>query len=1832
MDKIIITNEYFMGIWSQNDINNYNINSNGNTNNMNDPFTDRSKNGKKERNHINSIEELNGTFYNISLENEKKNIILNEIKFQNNNEQISQTTKNNNNISNRGDSSDLILNTLKSKIIENSTCSFSSNYYIGSFGRILYIILIPVENNNTYKMNFIDYLFKYEPNTKYKANCTEGPEVTHESIRQIEKKIIFTYVNFQPDFTSDSTTHQSSKRNSSSNLNNNNSNNNTHNSNLNPAQEKDYLIMRYNKLSNTCAIVLNCLNAHFSTLILFMNETYQVTSFKLYELVSKYRLPLIKEKEKMILWVEDVEWICNDILIILLFSGGFFCILNTNFQVLSIVDTSNCLINECAIQRVSCPMNLYNLKLKFSEKLQLLSSKKRSDYFIIYSNTYTICFQANNKAFEARIVSQSKIENFDDFLYLLKFYQIHNTDPDTQKTIFEYIHMYIYNMHKDLYNINGEQLVPNENMHNIFRVFIRFIRIFRSINLLHETNLTVLNYLLQISNDFFYILINNKEIWLAFLFINICENYLLKYLRIKITKNKICEEQILKSQASYMLLNPYFVQNPCLKNHSKIRNKVLYSRLRLILIFLALIEFRNNQALNINVLYFVLAKNCIEKLKINNMLEDIQLIVKAIIRNYKYLKNENGRTGGEEYILNGLSMNHRSEILSNLIHSRVSRENIKFDFFNDFFPLEDMQNYQDINNYYFKGDEEILINEYNYMNNLGIIQKWLLLLSNFCYFFLFEEIKIYIDNHLRQYLNQVKSVENITPEETSLSNLVFFNFLFLQLSLNNTIKYFLSFFTQKQNYKSDNSFSADDPLLTEEYAKIFLPTLSPVDVPFLIYDFYILEDNKNKKKLPYEINETLNEKIMQHLKQYNFNINDAMDLIEFLMQNKFTSEAMNKDYDKIQKFIFVGFIFYFTNINKLSQLQAYENDRDFILRIIDSMDPSLKKETYDLIFIILNGYLRFYLSLENSNNLDPNASKYMEFILTFLKTIFYKLVREEPLKLRFNIHEYITVSPSIMKPYLFEGGMFYEYKTFNRIYKKSIFSNYSIIDIRYFDNMQKFYQRKKADLNSIIINSSSANIVNSNEKEKINNNKCIINNTSKKVIFNLDNDKQTALPINLNLVPNNLPEANNNPSNKNNSLNNSNINISNNQPLNFLEDNLYFLDELMDIGDEENDYANVGYNWFLENIFSTEDMNNFYKASIKNDLDRNTLEKKLVELKDSKIDFVKSLKNFLFLIKDSDQSNGNNLIYEIEQNKEHNRKIIINFIKEIKKNTNSHNHSETGSTDILGMFIDKIIIGNFEENINFKFSNSDIKKKIIKSIKLSIVKCLHILNILQIKYFVFKFYNPKKDLLNYLKNLSLLLIYDKNPSEAIKSSLYIIDTLINLNWKEKKKENEAMIIIDIIKNISITMIKYKKNLLNYSKYKVLDNYVAERNQELLGKINFFLNEEIVKINYVYENLEYFKSENLRLFFSSMFIDSYFKNLRTLQDNISYYLTKQNISNPLSKARKLYLKITEAYAFLTGIPQKGYIYFIENWDLVNNDVLHNMIINDNYDEFKNENNNIVAQGKKAFKDQFDFRYNFIMNRRQKYGVDTPRKEKNLRLNKNHLINIPNCKTPLNKISNSKINFLGKEETNMNGNTAKKNSSKNLSNLSTENEANLKIISNSRTNDSFYKGYDTDNSIDLREEKLENSNTDSLNNSFGSNKKLTHNRNLNIIRIKKNLKNNNTPITYNNKNNIPKYKKDIVYNKNKDNNLNSSFNSNNEVSVNENVLNINNNHNNINTEITRVLKDDPKKRKVCINSNSQKNLINLNENLNNNINTDIDKKIGKESYNNFLSIFI
>ena len=368
---------------------------------------------------------------------------------------------------------------------------------------------------------------------------------------------------------------------------------------------------------------------------------------------------------------------------------------------------------------------------------------------------------------------------------------------------------------------------------------------------------------------------------------------------------------------------------------------------------------------------------------------------------------------------------------------------MKFDFFSEFYSLEELQSFMETNELYCRGEEEMLITEYEYINHVGILQKWIIFFTSGLFQFLFDDINSYMKIHIQRFFNQEKANDEISPDEYCLSSIINFNITFFTFNLLNFVNNFILFFVKKSeiNEQSDYSF------LNDIYSTC-IPFLSPVDTPFIIIEFYILEDNKTKKTTPIELNLYLYDKIIQYSKIYDLNLYDAFDFFELIMNHGFKNK--NEIYTtKLQKIIYSSIMFYIFLIHKFFQLHFFELEIKSILIMIDNLDPTLKMEVYEIWIVMLNGILRYYLMKENrKGKLSINNLKYLEIVLGTIKTIFYKILREEPHMIRKNISEIINISPSGMKPFLIEGGLFYEYKNFKKITKKSF--NYSNNLLSYF--------------------------------------------------------------------------------------------------------------------------------------------------------------------------------------------------------------------------------------------------------------------------------------------------------------------------------------------------------------------------------------------------------------------------------------------------------------------------------------------------------------------------------------------------------------------------------------------------------------------------------------------------------------------------------------------------------------------------------------------------------------------------------------------------------------
>jgi hypothetical protein len=137
------------------------------------------QNDIKSNKNANKIDEISGTFYHISLENEKQTIFGNINNFNS---------------------------------LERITGSFYNNYYYGSFGRLIYIIITPfshvkkdsipstsvsTSSNDSIRLYLIDYMFKFD--NCHKSKVADESQKINDYIKSIEKKVIYSYIQFPVD-------------------------------------------------------------------------------------------------------------------------------------------------------------------------------------------------------------------------------------------------------------------------------------------------------------------------------------------------------------------------------------------------------------------------------------------------------------------------------------------------------------------------------------------------------------------------------------------------------------------------------------------------------------------------------------------------------------------------------------------------------------------------------------------------------------------------------------------------------------------------------------------------------------------------------------------------------------------------------------------------------------------------------------------------------------------------------------------------------------------------------------------------------------------------------------------------------------------------------------------------------------------------------------------------------------------------------------------------------------------------------------------------------------------------------------------------------------------------------------------------------------------------------------------------------------------------------------------------------------------------------------------------------------------------------------------------
>ena len=975
------------------------------------------------------------------------------------------------------------------KYYEQIICVFNNDIFQGSSINIYYFMIFRIENTNLFKLVIINYIFMFNNENIFNSidsnDIKEKYLINNEINNKFSSKYSFTYI---------INLYEHEKIIKNKNIIN--------------------IISRKNKNGNMIILGINFDNYLDNILILFFPKTYKIFSSLLSKIFPVKKLKTI---------IQDMSFIMDDYLIIIYFINGYFALLNTEFKIIKFFDSFNNFsllenTNNIYIFNTFLSMNLCKDNNNYKEGdtyFKLLTNKNISnindnehennklyEYLIVYTNSKIIGFHINNKdLFYVDRLLNDEVKNFDEVKYLIQFIQINDFDENKKGYLFDKIHNYFvlnfgqifqslravinplpteqdYDSNK-IYDSLVYQDIEQANLINNF--FVKFTYLFRNLNLTKHHPLSLTSYFIVLTNDFFQYLLKQKDVWLAFLLVELGEKYILNKLKLRNYKNNSNDAEYIRGETSFLLFNPNILEQSSVKGYNTINNFSLFSKLRLLIIFFCLMEFRNNQARNINVLYFVLAKLVINKLKKENALDDVNFMIKVIIRNWKYLKSENMKST-EEYVLNSFSINYKAETLGLLLHTNsfissnyIGRKTLsktgghidslttirntksRFDFFNDFYSLDEFSNFNNLIINFTSGQENVLLREFSYYNHLGVIQKWMIYLCNFLHSELFKDYKQYINTYLKQNITQ-KKPENISQEEKNLNKMIVFN---LYTFMNILILFNKDIFKYIINLRNTKN-------------KLFCFVL-PSDLPFLISEFYaivydLFEKTFNSKNiLLKDINKIFNKLWSRYKKEIVYDINNAFDLCNFLMQNGFKYYLNNEqiyynineynkinEENKIMNLIFSLLEFSIIIIHKIDILNEIDikNEDNFIFDIIKILPDKDKKNIYELCFVVFIGHIRDYIYRQiggGKNDILTTQQEYnFSICINFLKILFIKYISEENPLVYENMNEVVQILPDFMKIIFLEEGMEHLFNIFEKNFIKDILDNNNILDLKNF--------------------------------------------------------------------------------------------------------------------------------------------------------------------------------------------------------------------------------------------------------------------------------------------------------------------------------------------------------------------------------------------------------------------------------------------------------------------------------------------------------------------------------------------------------------------------------------------------------------------------------------------------------------------------------------------------------------------------------------------------------------------------------------------------------------
>ena len=292
------------------------------------------------------------------------------------------------------------------------------------------------------------------------------------------------------------------------------------------------------------------------------------------------------------------------------------------------------------------------------------------------------------------------------------------------------------------------------------------------------------------------------------------------------------------------------------------------------------------------------------------------------------------------------------------------------------------------------------------------------------------------------------------------------------------------------------------------------------------------------------------------------------------------------------------------------------------------------------------------------------------------------------------------------------------------------------------------------------------------------------------------------------------------------------------------------------------------------------------------------------------------------------------------------KKVMISDYGETQLyvDTLNHRYLTTNNNDIS--IVDQVITGDINQYKQL-FGESSYTNNIILSLKTLIIKIVHCLNILYIKYKILTI-NPIQDTMNYLKLLSFCLIFDKN-EEQYELHHNLLMQYISITIQKEgflKNEINQKKLNDILLFTNLSFITH--DIKPTEQYSQIELALKEKNEKGYNQFITYKKNHLMLVNKYLSKAEISTSQSLRRIIINLTLPFYLKITTVVLNQLRIYaiaLSSLNKNLPFQFTREKYAILNEAFAQLTGINANSFIEFNDNWDLIHCHPIYQMIISD-----------------------------------------------------------------------------------------------------------------------------------------------------------------------------------------------------------------------------------------------------------------------------------------------